>query len=63
MTAKQGKLKESWILKSKYGYKCYIFEAVNLTLHGHYTHVYRFQSNWHNTKNKTCLQDKEYMCH
>ena len=34
-----------------YTYK--IFEAVNLTFHGHYTHVYNVQSYWLNYRKQT----------
>ena len=41
--------------------KCKLFEAVNLTLHGHYTHVCTVSKVVViNTENKICLPNKEY---
>ena len=52
-------------------YKCKILEPVNLTPHGHCTHVYSFQSYWQKYRNqnmtakqgisKAFLDDKEEM--
>ena len=38
MTVKQGILRDSRCERINLVLKCKIFEAVNLTLHGHYTH-------------------------
>ena len=64
--------KQVWLPENEYftdhrcertdmAYKCQIFEAVNLTLPGHYTHVYSVQHYWHKYKkaNKICLPNKE----
>ena len=43
-------------------YKCKIFEAVNLTLNGHYKHVYTVSKVIGiNIENKICLPNQEYI--
>ena len=42
-------------------YKCKLFEPVNLILHGHFTHVYSFQSYWHNYR-KQNISAKQWIC-
>ena len=42
-------------------YKCKIFEAVNFTLHGYYTHVYSVQRYWHKYRKQNMSENKEYL--
>ena len=44
MTVKQAVLRDHRCERSNMAYKCKISEAVNLTLHVHYTHVYSWTS-------------------
>ena len=39
-------------------YKCKVFEAVNVSLHGYYTLVYIFQSYWYKYR-KQNMSDKQ----
>ena len=44
-------------------YKCEIFDAVNLTFHGHYMHVCTVSKVIGiDTENKICLPSREDMC-
>ena len=48
MTTKKEYLRDHRCQRTYIAYKCRIFEAVNLTLHGHYTHVCTvFEVFWH----------------
>ena len=42
-------------------YKYNVLDNVNLTLHGHYTHVYISKVFGINAENKICLPGKEYL--
>ena len=48
--------------RTNMAYKCKIFEAVNLTLHGYYTYMCTISKIIGiNTENQICLPNKEYL--
>ena len=49
--------------RRKVAYNCQIFEALNVALHGHYTHVYSFPSYWHKCgkQNMSSTQGKQLL--
>ena len=62
MEAKQKYLRDHQCQRTDMAYKSKLFEAVKLTLHGHYTHVCTVSKVIGiNTENKICLPNKEYI--
>ena len=50
------------VKKTNMALKCKIFDTVNLTLYGHYTHVFTLSKFLGiNTENKICQLNKEYI--
>ena len=62
MTSKQGIHRDHRCARTNMAFKCKIFEAVNLALHGHDIHVCTVSKVIGiNTENKICLPNKEYL--